>query len=73
MLKQLTLDDDMLQTALCEVECILNDRPVTTVSSYPNDVEPLTPNHLLQLKSEPLFPPGFFSKNDLYISDVEAM
>ncbi|KAL0151450.1 hypothetical protein M9458_053236 [Cirrhinus mrigala] len=67
VLKQQTLDDDMLQTALCEVECILNDRPITTVSSDPNDLEPLTPNHLLQLKSKPLLPPGLFSKNDLYI------
>lgn len=66
VLKQQTLDDDMLQTALCEVECILNDRPITTVSGDPKDLEPLTPNHLLQLKSKPLLPPGLFSKDDLY-------
>ncbi len=67
VLKQQTLDDDMLQTALCEVECILNDRPITIVSSDPNYLEPLTPNHLLQLKTKPLFPPGLFNKDDLYI------
>lgn len=33
VLKQQTLDDETLSTALCEVEAILNDRPITTVSS----------------------------------------
>ena len=55
-----------MQTALCEVESIMNDRPITTVSSNPNDLEPLTPNHLLQLKSKPVMPQGLFKKEDLY-------
>ncbi len=38
-----TLDDEGLSTVFCEVEAIMNDRPLTTVS---NDLEPLTPNHL---------------------------
>lgn len=66
IIRQQTLDDEMLQTALCEVECILNDRPLTTASSDPNDLTPLTPNHLLQLKGEPLSPPGLFNKKDVY-------
>ena len=36
-----------LQTVLAEVECILNDRPSTYVSSDPVDEPPLTPSHLL--------------------------
>ncbi|KAK0135808.1 hypothetical protein N1851_028305 [Merluccius polli] len=51
--EQEQLDDETLQTALCEVESIMNDRPLTTVFSDPNDLEPLTPNHLLQLKAKP--------------------
>ena len=66
VLKQQTLDDEMLQTAFCEVETILNDRPITTASGDPNDLEPLTPNHLLQLNSKPLLPPGLFKNDDLY-------
>ncbi|XP_046551822.1 uncharacterized protein LOC124261551 [Haliotis rubra] len=46
------LDDELYRTLLCEVESILNSRPLTTMSSDPSDVEPLTPNHLL-MKSDP--------------------
>ena len=31
-----------------------------------NDVEPLTPNHLLLLKCQPSMPPGIFSKDDTH-------
>ncbi len=60
------LDEEGLQTVMCEVEAILNSRPLTSVSDNPNDLEPLTPNHLLQLKVQPLLPPGLFLKEDLY-------
>lgn len=60
------LDDEGLQTVMCEVEAILNSRPLTTVSDNPNDLEPLTPNHILQLKVQPVLPPGLFVKEDLY-------
>ena len=50
---------------MCEVEGIMNSRPITTVSGDPNDIEPLTPNHLLLLKSEVALPPGLFKKEDL--------
>lgn len=33
----------------------------------PMDLEALTPNHLLLLKSKPILPPGLFVKEDLYI------
>ena len=42
----------------------MNSQPITTVSSDPNDIEPLTPNHLLLLKSEVALPPGLFKKED---------
>ena len=64
--KEQTLDDECLQTALCEVEAIMNDRPITTVSDDVKDPEPLTPNHLLLMKGMPILPPGLFEKHDIY-------
>lgn len=55
-----------LQTIMYEVESIINGRPLTSVSDDINDVEPLAPDHLLLLKSQPLMPPGVFSKDDTY-------
>ena len=66
ILHQQHLDDEGLQTLLCEVEAILNDRPITKTSEDPNDLEPLTPNHILLLKGQPSLPPGLFNKNDSY-------
>ena len=78
LLKQQTVDDEGLQTLLCEVEYILNNRPITTASSDPLDPEPLTPNHLLLLNSQPVLPPGEFDNADTrrrwkqvqYLADV---
>ena len=41
------LRDEGLVTLLCEVESIINGRPITTVSGDSNDPELLTPNHFL--------------------------
>ena len=49
LLRDQVLDDERLDTLLCEVESIVNDRPITAVSDDPTDLEPLTPNHLLKL------------------------
>ena len=62
-----TLDDDGLHTVLCEVEAILNDRPITKLSDDPNDLEPLTPNHILLMKRKPVLPPGLFTPQDVYV------
>ncbi|XP_053274096.1 uncharacterized protein LOC128436341 [Pleuronectes platessa] len=67
VLKQQILDDEGLQTVFCEAEAILNDRPITKVSDDPDDLEALTPNHILMLKGKPIMPPGLFDRNDLYI------
>ena len=39
--------DEELQTAMCGAERLVNSRPITYVSSDPNDPSPLTPNHFI--------------------------
>ena len=64
--KEQILDDEGLATLLCEVESIVNGRSVTKVSDGPKDMEVLTPNHLLLLRSGPSAPHGLFSKYEIY-------
>ena len=66
LLKQQILDDEGLSTLMCEVESIVNGRPITKVSDDPKDLHALTPNHLLLLRAGNEIPPGIFSKNDNY-------
>lgn len=66
LLKLQSLDDECLQTVMCEVEAVINSRPLTKSSDDMDDLEPLTPNHLLLLKGKPALPPGMFQKEDLY-------
>lgn len=65
-MKVQNLDEEGLHTVLCEVEAIINSRPITKASMDPNDLEALTPNHLLLLKTSPILPPGVFHSTDMY-------
>ena len=64
LLQTQTIDDESLTTLLCEVESIMNGRPLTTVSTDAHDLEALTPNHLLLLRSAPPMSPGLFREED---------
>ena len=66
LLKEQTLDDEGLTTLMCEIESIVNGRPITRLSDDPSDCEALTPNHLLLLRSGPNLPPGLFRKEDTH-------
>ncbi|XP_053733153.1 uncharacterized protein LOC128765925 isoform X1 [Synchiropus splendidus] len=62
------LDDSSLRTFFYEAMFIVNSRPLTVENlSDPNSLEPLTPNHLITMKSSvALPPPGKFIKEDMY-------
>lgn len=65
--QHIRLSDEGLMTLFCEVEGILNSRPITEMSNDINDLEVLTPNHLLLLRQGDSFPPGLFHKSDNYV------
>ena len=52
ILQGAVLDDEHLTTVFCEVESVVNNRPITRCTESANDIEPLTPNHLLLLKGD---------------------
>ena len=62
------LDDESLVTFFCEAEAIVNSRPLNVKSiNDPDSLRPLTPNHLLTMKSKiVLSPPGIFRSADQY-------
>ena len=66
LLKEQLVCDEVLSTVLTEATNILNSRPLTPNSDDPMDEEPLTPNHLLQLRPCAGVPPGIFEKEDLH-------
>ena len=68
LVKEQLLSDKSLLTLMAEVERVLNNRPLTPVSDDPNDLEPLTPNHLLLQKSNESLPLGTFNEKDCYCS-----
>ena len=72
LLKEQVLDDEGLSTLMCEVESIVNSRPLTKVSDDPRDLEALTPNHLLLLRSNSTLPPGLFREGVCILGDDGA-
>nr|XP_054604914.1 uncharacterized protein LOC107372912 [Nothobranchius furzeri] len=63
------LDTSSLRTFMYEAMAIVNSRPLTVECiNDPVGPEPLTPNHILTMKSEVISPPsGEFVKEDLYL------
>ncbi|KAG1690259.1 Gag-Pol polyprotein [Nymphon striatum] len=63
---EIRLTDEILDTVLCEAESIVNSRPLTNISDLPNDLQPLTPNHLLLLREGVKLPSHIPTANDRF-------
>ncbi|KAL9951191.1 hypothetical protein ACROYT_G043811 [Oculina patagonica] len=66
VLKEQVLSDEGLSTLMCEVQSIVNGRPITKVTDDTRDLNALIPNHLLLLREGTTMPPGVFSREDNY-------
>ena len=64
ILKQQVVGEETFHTVVVEVEAILNSRPLLPCSDDPNDLDPITPSQLLNLKPSSTLPPGIFVKED---------
>ena len=60
------LTDEILETVLCEVESIINGRPITKLSPDVDDVAVLTQNNFHIMKDEIKVAPGSFTVGDMY-------
>ena len=66
LIPNVRLTDEILETVFCEVEGIVNGRPITKISTDSNDLSALTQNHLLLLRSDMKTAPGVFSVWHMY-------
>lgn len=57
--------DEVLLTAITEVESLVNSHPLTEVSSDADNLEALTPNHFLIGRATPNLPPGTFTDKEI--------
>ena len=74
---QQEMTEDNLTTFFCEIEKILNDRPLTQISNDPNDQTPLTPSLILLLRgnaSKPILEsendPKIYHRQAQYLADI---
>ena len=65
VLQNQVLTDEVLLTAITDVESLVNSRPLTEVSSDADDLEALTPNHFLIGRATPNLPPGIFADKEI--------
>ena len=63
--KRLHIYGGNLKTFLCEVEAVLNGRPLASISDDISNFEPLTPNHLRIGEASRNQSPGNFREHEV--------
>ena len=58
---------ESLATFICQVESVVNQQPIITVSDDVNDFEAMTPNHFIIGGDCYKFSPGIFEKHEINI------
>ena len=58
VLQDHVIHEDTLHTSLCEIESVLNSRPISYVGDDASNPSPLTPNHFLHHSSTVVAPPN---------------
>lgn len=53
-MKEQVLHDEGLNTLMGDVEAVIKSRPLSTAPNDCHVLSPITPNHLLTLKEDPL-------------------
>jgi hypothetical protein len=66
LLQEQVVNDEALLTFMTETERILNHRPLVRQENHPDDLNPLTPNKLLLLRSDYPLPLGVVINVDKY-------
>lgn len=66
MVDERLVNEETLTTFLVEVEKIMNNRPITSVSNDSNDLDALTPSHILLLRQNPCSAPDEFQDSNKY-------
>lgn len=67
-----TFSEEGFQTLLCEIEFIINSRPLTITSSDCFDLKPLSPNDILLNNQACNLPYDIFNSNDTYSNKTLA-
>lgn len=68
MIGEHLVSNEVLTTFLVGVGKILDNRPITQISSDPNNLDTLTPNHILLLRQNPCLAPGELQDLDKFQS-----
>ncbi|MCP3679961.1 MAG: transposase family protein, partial [Gammaproteobacteria bacterium] len=59
------LTDEILETLFCEVESMVNSRPITKLTDDTNDKTAITPNQLISVANGPVYYPSDYKKSDM--------
>ena len=70
--KEQVLDDERLYTLMCEVEAIVNSRPITKVSDDPKDVSKVSDDPVVAPERIPPSPRCIYHQRYILASQMEA-